>query len=78
MSFWHLEARYIKVKTSPRLPCPNPQYNSECQGLFIHTRRYQKECVSCMRLHHTIDKHPLLVILLPKYPLYPEYDIIKL
>lgn len=34
-------------------------------GLFIKTRRYQKECVACMRLHNTIDKHKMLACIVP-------------
>lgn len=71
MSFMYLEPRHFKVKKAPRLKCPNPQYTEKCQGLYIKTRERQKECVECMKIHKTIDKHPILKSLLPKY------DIIK-
>lgn len=74
MAILHLEVRFIKIQHAPIQYCPNPQYNEDCMGKFIKTRRHQKECVACMKLHNTIDKHPLLVKIAPqKY----EYDIIQ-
>ena len=78
MAIWHLEIKHIRVKHLPVFSCPNPQYNNECMGYYLHTRRYQKECVACMKLHHTINKHPLLAILISKKSLYPEYDILEI
>lgn len=60
MAILNLEVKFIKIQHSQLLQCKDPQYNSVCQGLYIKTRRYQKECVSCMKLHDIIHKHPLL------------------
>jgi len=82
MAILHLEIRYFKKqrKSYPEsyyCKCPNPQYTQYCNGLYVHTRRYQKECVECMKLHGTIDKHPLLAKLRPKKVEYNEYDILQ-
>lgn len=68
MSILHLEVKYIKIQHCSLHRCPNPQFNSECMGLFIKTRRWQKECVACMRQHSIINKHPLLNKLKAKDP----------
>lgn len=73
MSFMYLEPRHFKIKKAPRLKCPCPQYTEKCQGLYIHTRRWQTECVECMKVHKTLDRHPLLSHLLPK----GDCDILK-
>jgi len=49
----------IKKMNRPVLLCPRPQYNERCQGRFLKTRVGQVECVECMRVNGTIDKHPL-------------------
>lgn len=75
MAIWYLEVKHIKIKHCPILHCPNPQYTAECMGLFIKTRQYQKECVACMQLHKTIDRHPLLTILRTQEPRYDAYEV---
>lgn len=60
MTIWHLEVKNIKVQHSPIYRCPCPQNNADCTGKFIKTRRWQHECVACLKLHGTINKHPLL------------------
>ena len=79
MAILHLEVKFFK-RQKRYYPedyysrCPCPQYNNECQGLFIKTRRWQVECVSCMILHNTIEKHPLLVKI--NHPIeYKDYDL---
>ena len=76
MAIWNLEVKHIKIQHKPILCCPNPQYTEKCQGLYIKTRRWQKECVECMKVHHTIEHHPLLVIINPAPLTYKEYDIL--
>lgn len=75
MTYLYLEVRHFKIKHNPLRECPNPQFNEQCMGKFIKTRRYQKECVACMQIHHTIDKHPLMNFLMPPKQ---EFDIINL
>lgn len=75
MAILHLEVKFIKIQNSPLYNCPTPHNNKDCQGLFIYTRKFQKECVSCMKLHNTIDEHPLLKKIAPKIPQYREYNI---
>lgn len=70
MAILHLEVKFIKIQNSPLYNCPKPQNNEDCQGLFIHTRKFQKECVACMQLHHTIDEYPLLKKIAPKKIIY--------
>jgi hypothetical protein len=66
MTFLYLEPRLIKVKRSVLYQCPHPQYTQYCNGLFVKTRRWQIECVECMKRHGTIQHHPLLVQIQPK------------
>lgn len=71
MAKLYLEVRHTKKQLrnysdSYYSKCPSPQGTHTCQGLYVKTRRYQKECISCMKLHGTIDKHKLLSFLLPK------------
>lgn len=83
MAILHLEIKYIK-KQRKHYPenyyskCPNPQFTERCMGVYVKTRRRQKECVECMKLHGTIDKHPLLAAVRGKKPIYNEYDILDL
>lgn len=76
MAVLHLEVKHIKIQHCPLQRCPSPQYNADCMGRFLHTRRWQKECVACMRLHGTIHKHPMLRKLSPKVS-YAEYDLFE-
>lgn len=83
MTILYLEVKYFK-KQKRHYPetyyqrCPNPQYTERCMGLYVKTRRYQKECVECMKVHKTIHKHPLLAHVVAKKPIYGEYDILEL
>lgn len=76
MTILHFEVRHIKrqLKHYPEsyyCKCPNPQWNQYCNGLYVHTRRWQTECVECMKKHHTIEHHPMLVKLTRR-----DYDIL--
>lgn len=57
----------IKRMRRPILLCPQPQYNSRCQGKFLRTRVGQIECLECMKVHGTVEKHPLYKKLTRKY-----------
>ena len=61
----YLEPKYIHIQHSTIYSCPNPQFNAECMGKFVHTRKWQKECVACMRLHETLERHPRLTKIVP-------------
>jgi len=73
-----IEVKDLKIQHSPILQCPNPQINDRCSGRYIHTRKWQIECVECMVLHKTIHKHPLLNKLVTKVICYNEYSIEEL
>lgn len=77
MTIWHLEVKHITIQYSPILKCPNPQYTAECMGLYVKTRQWQTECVACMQLHQTIERHPLLVMLRSPQPEYEYYDVLN-
>lgn len=70
MDFYRLEVKHIK-KQKKNYPesyyskCPNPLYTQYCMGLYVHARKWQIECVECMKMHGTIDKHPLLKKYMP-------------
>jgi len=73
-----IEVKDLKIQHSPILQCPNPQINEKCSGNYIHTRKWQIECVECMVLHKTIHKHPLLNKCQSKVICYTEYSIEEL
>ena len=71
-----IHPRDLKELHVPILQCPNPQINERCSGMFLHTRKWQRECVECMTLKDTLHKHPLLNHLLSKKDIcYNEYSI---
>lgn len=61
----YLEPKYLKIQNIPLSSCPQPQYTQYCMGLYLPTRQDQTECVACMRLHDTLNEHPLIIKLLP-------------
>lgn len=71
----YLEPRFLKIQHLRPLYCKNPQYNEKCTGKFLKTRVRQVECVECMKLHGTIDKHPLLVKVQAKKIMYSYHGV---
>lgn len=61
----YLEPKYIKIQHTPLSYCPNPQYSERCMGVYLCTRVNQTECVECMKVHNTLQFHPLIQKLLP-------------
>ena len=77
MAIWHLEPKHIKVKKKTEyFYCPNPQYNQYCNGVYVKTRKWQIECVECMKAHGTISRHPMLKKVACGNTMYGEYDIL--
>lgn len=77
MATWHLEPKYIKVnKEIIYFKCPHPQYTEQCMGIYVKTRKWQIECVECMKKHGTISRHPFLKKVSSGEPIYKEYDIL--
>ena len=75
MTKLYLEPRYLKVQYTPLSRCPRPQYNERCMGIFLKTRRWQIECVECMKRNGTLSKHPLLAKLMPPQEIYKYHGV---
>ncbi len=78
MSNLDLLCKNIKIQHIKISYCPNPQMTERCQGKFLKSRAWQVECVECMKIHKTLEKHPLLKSICPLKPVYKARSINEL